>query len=153
MASSAQLTQGLLSKFGGDRDPSVSPQMGTTMGSCPGGCPGNDAQLTSGCGQAGGKRKTRVVLEKTETELKNFRKIVANYLFVLLGEGLCHGHPLRSAWLNCFFFPSWYIHEEVIKQVQAASFQCTTVRNLHKERQKQWVKPSILNRSIKLFWS
>ncbi|XP_068879461.1 sodium/glucose cotransporter 4 isoform X2 [Aphelocoma coerulescens] len=55
-------------------------------------------------------------MEKTEMDLKNIGKIVANYLFVLLGEGLCHRHLLHSAWLNCFFFPSWYIHGEAIKQ-------------------------------------
>lgn len=66
--------------------------------------------------------------------LKIFGKVVANDLFMLFGKGLCHRHLQRSAWLNCFFFPSWYIQGEVIKQVQAASFQSTTVRSLHKKR-------------------
>lgn len=44
-----------------------------------------------------------------------------------------------------FSFPVGTFKEKSIK-VQAASFQSWTVRNLHKERQKQWVNTCILNR-------
>lgn len=95
------LSQGLLR---GDSDLPVSPHphMGITKGSFPGGCSGDDAYLPyckvvshQGVGRRGGgggtKKKPGLGWRRLKGDFKkSFGKIVANYLSMLLCEGLFH---------------------------------------------------------------
>lgn len=157
------LSKGLWSRFGGDRNPSVSlhfhPAWGqlwdhsleVVLGMMLNSCAAEQSHSWVWIGRRQ-KKSQGWAGEDWNGTLKTLERLLLMIYSCCLAKA-SDRHLLCSAWWNCFFFPSWYIHGEVIKQAQAASFQIMTIGGLHKKGQKQCAKPGILNRSIKLFWS